>query len=48
MLAFTATESTQPIILNSVRVNQPTSKGLFAKWQKIDGKLTCNWLKNPD
>jgi hypothetical protein len=27
---------------------QPQRPRLFAKWEKVDGKLTCKWLRQPD
>lgn len=31
-----------------IPVNKPQHKGLFAKWEMVDGKLICKWLRSPD
>ncbi len=28
--------------------SQPPPTGLYAKWEMVDGRLTCIWLKHPD
>jgi hypothetical protein len=48
MLTATTTRPTSQIPAeNLVPANAPTSKGLFAKWETVNGKLTCVWLKYP-
>jgi len=37
-----------PTTVPTVPVSQPTPTGLHAKWEMIDGKLTCVWFKQPD
>jgi len=37
-----------PLTATSLLVSQPTPTGLYAKWEVVDGKLTCIWLKQPD
>lgn len=31
-----------------VRPQQPSPSGLYAKWELVDGRLTCIWLRHPD
>jgi len=34
--------------MTTLPVSQPIPTGLYAKWEVVEGKLTCIWLKQPD
>jgi hypothetical protein len=29
-------------------VSQATHHGLYARWEVVNGKLSCKWFNNPD
>jgi hypothetical protein len=31
-----------------VSVVEPANKGLYAAWERVNGKLVCRWLRYPD
>lgn len=50
-----ATRKSQSPSVEIVAPVQPTEgvsyqrhRGVYAQWQQVDGKLTCQWFNNPD
>jgi len=37
-----------PKTVATAPASSPAHTGIYAKWEVVDGKLTCIWLKQPN
>jgi hypothetical protein len=46
--AQTLKQQTAEQLTAQIPVSRPKHRGLYAKWEKVDGKLICKWFREPD